>query len=87
MIRETERKSCQILTLREIEVLKQVRNGYSNKQIAGELNITEKTVETHKFNMVKKLNLKGTRDLLIYSAIYFFNISILILANLLEEIS
>lgn len=44
-----------ILTKKEFKVLKLVRKGYSNKQIAYELNITEATVKAHMTSIMKKL--------------------------------
>jgi DNA-binding NarL/FixJ family response regulator len=43
------------LTLRELEVLRLIRDGYRNKQIAGALFITEGTVNFHIKNLVDKL--------------------------------
>jgi DNA-binding NarL/FixJ family response regulator len=47
------------LTPRETEVIKLVAEGYSNKQIAETLVISEKTVERHRANVMEKL---GMRD-------------------------
>ncbi len=44
------------LTLREKEVLKLIVNGYSNKEIAGKLNITLRTVKAHVSSILMKLN-------------------------------
>jgi DNA-binding NarL/FixJ family response regulator len=52
------------LSTREIEVLKQVALGLSNKEIAEELHITEGTTEVHVSRLRKKLNL-GTRAALV----------------------
>ncbi len=46
------------LTLREVEILKHIAEGKSNKAIAISLNITEGTVKVHVKNMLKKLSLK-----------------------------
>jgi DNA-binding NarL/FixJ family response regulator len=43
------------LTLRELEVLRLIRDGYRNKQIADALSITEGTVNFHIRNLVDKL--------------------------------
>jgi DNA-binding NarL/FixJ family response regulator len=43
------------LTQRELEVLRLIRDGYRNKQIAGELSIAETTVNFHIKNLVDKL--------------------------------
>lgn len=47
------------LTARETEVLRLVARGYSNKEIAAALEISVKTVETHKTNGMTKLGLKS----------------------------
>lgn len=47
------------LTERETEVLRLLAMGYSNKQIAGELVIGEKTVKTHVSNILMKLGLSS----------------------------
>jgi DNA-binding NarL/FixJ family response regulator len=47
------------LTAREAEVLRLVARGYSNKEIAAALEISVKTVETHKTNGMTKLGLKS----------------------------
>jgi DNA-binding NarL/FixJ family response regulator len=45
------------LTKRELEVLKEIAKGKSNKEIASALYITEKTVKTHVSNLLSKLEL------------------------------
>lgn len=45
------------LTEREIEVLKAVAKGHSNREIAGELVVSEATVRTHVSNILSKLHL------------------------------
>ncbi|WP_121613009.1 response regulator [Mesobacillus foraminis] len=45
------------LTKRELEVLREIAKGKSNKEIAGDLFITEKTVKTHVSNLLAKLEL------------------------------
>jgi DNA-binding NarL/FixJ family response regulator len=47
------------LTARESEVLQLVSRGYSNKEIAGILEVSVKTIETHKANGMEKLGLAG----------------------------
>ncbi len=51
------------LTPREFEILKLVVEGASNKEIAEKLFISTRTVEKHKSNILNKLNLKSTVDL------------------------
>jgi DNA-binding NarL/FixJ family response regulator len=48
---------CSKLTEREREVLKLIAEGYKNRQIADLLNISVKTVERHRANLMKKLDL------------------------------
>ncbi|RSD29213.1 response regulator [Mesobacillus subterraneus] len=52
-----ERKPIEDLTKRELEVLKEIAAGKSNKEIAASLFITEKTVKTHVSNVLAKLEL------------------------------
>jgi len=54
---KTERLPMDELTKREFEVLKEIVNGKSNKEIAASLYITEKTVKTHITNILSKLDL------------------------------
>ena len=51
------------LTHREREILRLFGNSYTNKEIAEELFISVRTVESHKNNIMKKINLKTTVDL------------------------
>ena len=48
---------AKILSPREVEVLRLVASGHSNKDIAGRLDISVKTVETHKANAMHKLGM------------------------------
>jgi DNA-binding NarL/FixJ family response regulator len=52
---------------REEEVLKMVAWGYSNKEIAAKLDISVKTVEAHKANSMKKLDLGSRIDVVRYA--------------------
>lgn len=54
------------LSGRELEIIKQIKNGLSSKEIASELNISLKTVEVHRHNILKKLNLKNSAALVNY---------------------
>ena len=51
------------LSKRENEILKLVKDGLKNKQIACSLNLSIKTIEAHKENIKDKLNLKSVKDL------------------------
>ncbi|GGY19096.1 response regulator transcription factor [Paludibacterium paludis] len=55
------------LSMRELTVLQHIARGYSNKQIATLLFISEKTVSTHKARVLTKLNLKTVIDLAQYA--------------------
>lgn len=57
----------QSLTNREIEVLQLLSNGFNNPQIADKLFISRQTVETHRKNLKRKLDLKSLRDLMRYA--------------------
>lgn len=56
-----------ILTHREREIVQLIAEGKINKQIAGKLDISVKTVETHRASAMRKLNLKTTADLVRYA--------------------
>lgn len=56
-----------VLTPREKEVLNLVGEGKSNKDIANHLFVSVHTVERHRANIMSKLNLRGTADLIKYA--------------------
>ncbi|MBO7553221.1 MAG: helix-turn-helix transcriptional regulator [Bacteroidaceae bacterium] len=56
-----------VLSLREIEVLRLVVQGYINKEIADKLNISLTTVITHRKNITEKLGIKSVSGLTIYA--------------------
>lgn len=51
-----------VLTQREVEVLLLTSNGFSSKQIASELSISTRTVETHRLNIMKKLGTSNSAE-------------------------
>jgi len=57
----------EILSNREIEVVKLFADGFSFKEIAKQLGISARTVESHKKNILSKLKLKTTVDLVKYA--------------------
>lgn len=57
----------EILSPREIQVLKLIAKGCSRKEIAEKCFISTKTVETHYLHAMRKLNLKSTADLVRYA--------------------
>lgn len=52
------------LTARELDIISCILRHYSNKQIAEELFISERTVETHRKNIYRKTNTKGEASLI-----------------------
>lgn len=59
--------SYELLTAREREVLQLLAEGKSNKETAAMLNLSLHTVETHRSNILQKLNLHGTPELILYA--------------------
>ena len=55
------------LTHRELGVVQLIAEGYTNKQIAGLLGISFKTVETHRASVMRKLNLSSTTQRVRYA--------------------
>ncbi|MBU2510422.1 response regulator transcription factor [bacterium] len=51
------------ITAREEEVAGLIASGMSNKEVASTLNISNHTVQFHRSNLMRKLNLKNTADL------------------------
>jgi two-component system, NarL family, response regulator NreC len=56
-----------LLTPRECEVLQLIAEGKSNKDIANLLNLSVYTVESHRSNLMEKLNLRGLPELILYA--------------------
>jgi DNA-binding CsgD family transcriptional regulator/ligand-binding sensor protein len=54
------------LTLRELQIVKSINCGLTNKEISVELNISEKTVKTHITNILRKLNMKDRLEVVIF---------------------
>jgi DNA-binding NarL/FixJ family response regulator len=59
--------SYDLLTEREKEVLQLLAEGRSNKEVAGVLNVSLSTVETHRTNMMQKLNLHSAAEIVLYA--------------------
>jgi two-component system, NarL family, response regulator NreC len=60
---DSETPSLDILTKREIQILKYVASSLANKNIASKLKISIRTVETHRANLTNKLGIKTTAGL------------------------
>jgi len=56
----------QELSLRELDVMEHIKEGLSSKEIGLKLGITLKTVEVHRYNILKKLKLKNVASLVNY---------------------
>lgn len=56
-----------LLTEREIEVLTYLKKGLSSREIGIELKLSNKTVEVHRYNILRKLNLKNVASLVNYA--------------------
>ena len=59
--------SFELLTTREREVLQLLAEGKSNKEAAAVLNLSLHTVETHRSNILQKLNLHSGAELILYA--------------------
>jgi len=55
------------LTEREIEILQAITKGMTNQKMANNLHISVRTVEAHKSNIMKKLKLGSTAELVVYA--------------------
>lgn len=58
--------SLKELSLREIEIIKLIKEGLSSKEIATSLGISVRTAEVHRHNILKKLGLKNTASLITF---------------------
>ncbi len=59
--------SYELLTEREREVLQLIAEGKSNKEVATILDLSVYTVETHRTNLMQKLNLHNTAEIVLYA--------------------
>jgi NarL family two-component system response regulator LiaR len=62
-----EKTEGEVLTARELEVLRALARGLSNKAIAEELIVSEKTVKTHVSNILAKLHLADRTQAALYA--------------------
>jgi DNA-binding NarL/FixJ family response regulator len=63
----SSKKSCNNLSSREVEVLQLIAEGMPNKQVAAELDVSFKTVDKHRQNLMAKLNIHDTAGLTRYA--------------------
>ena len=59
--------SYELLTPREREILQLLAEGKTNKEVATSLNISVYTAETHRGNILQKLNLHSSAELVLYA--------------------
>lgn len=72
MMVHTEADGKEVLSPREIEVLKLIVEGRMNKEIADMLNISTTTVITHRKNIIEKVGVKSVAGLTIYAVMKRF---------------
>jgi len=60
-------QSNDLLTEREAEILKLIASGFSNKEIGDQLFISHRTVDTHRTNLMKKLDVSNIAGLISYA--------------------
>jgi len=65
--RDTDADPYETLTTRERECLHLVAEGHSSSEIAGRMSISQRTVETHRTNVNRKLGLRTQADLIRYA--------------------
>lgn len=64
---ESRTAAGEILTIREREIVKLIAEGKTSKEIGELLFISTRTVQHHRANLMRKLNLKKTADLVMYA--------------------
>lgn len=64
---EKPREPLEILSARQREILQLIAEGYSTKEIAGQLNLGVKTVETHRTELMERLGIHGVAGLVRYA--------------------
>lgn len=65
--RSTRSQSLPGLTSREREIVQLLAEGKSSKEVAGCLNLSVKTAETHRSNIMRKLGLHSVSELVLYA--------------------
>jgi DNA-binding NarL/FixJ family response regulator len=63
------RRAPTALTEREAQVLRLIAAGYGNKEIGAQLTLSAKTVDAHKINAMRKLDLRGRIDIVKYAVL------------------
>jgi len=60
-------QQTELLTDRETEIIKLIAEGFSNKEIGNQLFISHRTVDTHRTNLMKKLDVSNIAGLISYA--------------------
>ena len=63
----TAPEEIQSLTPREYQIFKLIAEGHSTKSVAEQLNISVKTAETHRTNLMRKLHIRSVSQLIYYA--------------------
>lgn len=58
-----ESKGLHSLSMREMEIIEKIKIGLSSKEIASETSLSVKTVEVHRYNILRKLKLRNAAEL------------------------
>jgi two-component system invasion response regulator UvrY len=66
MMSETPNNGFHTLSKRELEIIALLKQGLSSREIANRLDLALKTVEVHRYNILKKLDLRNTASLVNY---------------------
>ena len=64
MFKDGEDDGTKELTIKEIEILQLIARGLTSKEIADEIFVSPRTIETHRHNILKKLDLPNTARLI-----------------------
>jgi DNA-binding NarL/FixJ family response regulator len=65
--KKPEHRKSLVLTCRERQIVQLVAEGHTNKEIANLLNVSSKTVDTHRASIMRKLNLSSSSALVRYA--------------------
>ncbi|MFH2142846.1 MAG: response regulator transcription factor [Bacteroidota bacterium] len=66
-LKSVKNENIAILTNREIEIIQLISNGYSNTQIGAKLYISHRTVDTHRTNIMKKIEVNNIAGIVKYA--------------------
>ena len=65
--KRTNKKHSGVFNAQEINIIKLIAEGCTNRSIAGQLFLSERTIEWHRRKILKKANVKNTIELVLYS--------------------